>query len=71
LKYLEQEDIQTMDALVLDQNNRFAHLLLPDFIIEANMPVDERSKVRPGEMVRVRIEHVNPREDILRVRLAG
>ncbi len=70
LKFLEQEDIQTLDALVLDQNNRFAHLLLPDFILETNMLHDDKTRVRPGEMVRVKIEHLNPREDILRVKLA-
>jgi exoribonuclease II len=69
LKYLEQEDIKVLDALVLDQNNRFAHLLLPDFIMETNLPVEEKGKTRPGEMVRIKIEHLNPREDILRVKL--
>jgi exoribonuclease-2 len=69
LKYLEQEDIKVLDALVLDQNNRFAHLLLPDFIIETNMPVEEKGKTRPGEMLRIKIEHLNPREDIFRVKL--
>lgn len=70
LKFLEQEDIQTLDALVLDQNNRFAHLLLPDFILETNMLHDDKTRVRPGELVRIKIEHLNPREDILRVKLA-
>jgi exoribonuclease-2 len=70
LKYLEQEDIQVLDALVLDQNNRFAHLLLPDFIMEANMMAEEKGKTQPGEMIRVKIEHINPRDDVLRVKLA-
>jgi exoribonuclease II len=68
LKYLEQEDIQTLDALVLDQNNRFAHLLLPDFILETNMLVEDKTRIRPGEMIRVKLDHLNPRDDILRVK---
>lgn len=68
LKYLEQEDIQTLDALVLDQNNRFAHLLLPDFIMETNMVAEDTTRIRPGEMIRVKIDHLNPRDDVLRVK---
>lgn len=69
LKYLEQEDIQSLDALVLTQNGRFAHLLLCDFLIETNAQLSEKNRVRPGEMVRVKIDRLNPREDILRVQL--
>lgn len=69
LKYLEQEDFQTLDALVLDQNNRFAHLLLPDFILETNIVVEDRTRIRPGEMIRVKIDHINPRDDVLRLKL--
>ncbi len=69
LKYLEQEDIQHTTALVLDTNNRFAHLLLPDFLLETNMPVNEEAKVKPGELIRIRIEHLNPREDTMRIKL--
>jgi exoribonuclease-2 len=70
LKYMEQEDFQVLDALVLDQNNRFAHLLLPDFMLETNMLVEEKGKTQAGEMIRVKIEHIKPREDILRVKLS-
>jgi len=69
LKYIEQEDIQQLNALVLEKNARFAHLLLPDFLIEANLPIHEDTRVQPGELVRVRIDQVNPREDVLRLAL--
>lgn len=69
LKYLEQEDIHSLDALVLDQNDRFVHLLLPDFLMEANMPNSEKVRLQSGEMVRVKIERLRPREDILRLQL--
>lgn len=69
LKYLEQEDIRTIDALVLNHNSRFAHLLLPDFLLETNVPVTDREQVRPGELIRVKIDKVNPREDLLKVLL--
>ena len=69
LKYMEQEDIHTMDALVLEQNHRFTRLLLPDFLMEAGMPTPEKAHLQSGEMIRVKIERLNPREDILRVQL--
>ena len=69
LKYLEQEDMQTLNALVLTTNGRFAHLLIADYLLEANAPISERNQVRPGEMVKVKIERLNPREDLLRVQL--
>ncbi len=68
-KYLEQEDIQSLNALVLTQNGRFAHLLLCDYLLETNAQLSGKNQVRPGEMIRVKIDRVNPREDILRVQL--
>jgi exoribonuclease-2 len=69
LKYLEQEDIQSLNALVLTQNNRFVHLLLTDYLLETNAPLSEKNQAQPGQMLRVKIERLNPREDILRVQL--
>ena len=71
LKYLEQEDIRDLDALVLDQNSRYARLLLPSYMIETSMPVEEKGKLQAGEMVRVKVEHLNPREDVLKLKLVG
>lgn len=67
LRYLEQEDARALDALVLEQNHRFVRLLLPDFLIEANIPSPDKARLQPGEMVRLKIERVSPREDILRL----
>jgi exoribonuclease-2 len=69
LKYIEQEDIQTLDALVLDSGDRFAHLLLPEFLIETNVLLTDKTRVPPGEMIRVKVDRVNPREDVIRVLL--
>ncbi len=69
LKYIEQEDLETLNALVLDKNSRFAHLLLPDLFMEANAPVPEKAKFQAGEMVRIRIDKVVPREDTLKIQI--
>ena len=69
LKYIEQEDPETLNALVLDKNARYAHLLIPEFLLEANAPIPENSKLQQGEKVRIRIEKVVPREDILKAHI--
>lgn len=66
LRYLEQEDIHTLNALVLEASGRFARVLLPDFLIEARVPITDNTRVQPGEMVKMKIERLNPREDLLR-----
>ncbi len=69
MKYLEQEDIENLSALVLDKNSRFAHLLIPDFLLETNAPVPENAKFRQGDKVRIHIEKVIPREELLKIQI--
>jgi exoribonuclease II len=69
LKYIEQEDIENLNALVLDKNARYAHLLIPDFLLEANAPVPENAKFTQGDMVKIRIEKAIPREDVLKIQI--
>jgi exoribonuclease II len=71
LKYMEQEDYQTINALVLDQTERFAHLLIPELLLETNLPLSDKTRLQAGEMVKVKIERLNPREDLLRLQLAS
>ena len=37
--------------------------------METNAPLSEKNQVRRGEMVKVKIDRLNPREDLLRVQL--
>ena len=69
LKYMEQEDLEELNALVLDKNNRYAHLLIPDFLLEANAPVSEGATFNQGDMVKLRVEKALPREDVLKVQI--
>jgi exoribonuclease-2 len=69
LKYMEQEDIENLNALVLDKNARYAHLLIPDFLLEANAPVPENAKFNQGDKVKIRIEKALPREDLLKIQI--
>ena len=69
LKYMEQEDIENLNALVLDKNARFAHLLIPDLLLEANAPVPENANFSQGDKVKIRIEKAIPREDVLKIQI--
>jgi exoribonuclease-2 len=69
LKYMEQEDIESLNALVLEKNARFAHLLIPDFLLEANAPVSENAKFNQGDKVKIKIEKAIPREDVLKIQI--
>ena len=69
LKYIEQEDIENLNVLVLDKNARYAHLLIPDFLLEANAPVPENAKFNQGDKVRIHIEKALPREDVLKIQI--
>lgn len=70
LKYLEQEDIQTMNAIVLDKNARFAQILIPDFLLETQVPLPPETTIQQGEMIAVKVERLNPRDEVLRVQVA-
>jgi exoribonuclease-2 len=66
---MEQEDIESLNALVLEKNARFAHLLIPDFLLEANAPVSENAKFNQGDKVKIKIEKAIPREDVLKIQI--
>jgi exoribonuclease-2 len=69
LKYLEQEDIENLSALVLDKNARYAHLLIPEFLLEVNAIVGEDAKFNQGDKVKIHIEKTLPREDVLKIQI--
>ncbi|MGC9196374.1 MAG: ribonuclease catalytic domain-containing protein [Syntrophobacteraceae bacterium] len=69
LKYIEQEDIENMNCLVLDKNARYAHLLLPELLLEANAPVPENAGFSQGDQVKIRIEKAIAREDVLKIQI--
>ncbi len=69
LKYIKQEKIKSCEALILDQNDRVINVILPEFMLETTILKRNIHNVPVGKMVTVRIEKINPREDILRLQL--
>jgi exoribonuclease-2 len=69
LRYLARERIKMLDALVLDQGVRNYYLLLPEYVLEANMPLEEGRGLKPGDHFRVEIVKLDPREEVLKLRM--
>ncbi len=69
LKYLKQENIKEAEALIIDQNERIFHAVLPDYMLEVAIPKRILSNISPGHTVNVNIEKVAPREDTIRITL--
>ncbi|MGD8371460.1 MAG: ribonuclease catalytic domain-containing protein [Syntrophobacterales bacterium] len=69
LKYLEQEPLGHLDALVLGQGRRTYHLLLPEYLLEASMPLEEGRGLNPGDHFRVEVDRVDAREEVLKLKM--
>jgi exoribonuclease-2 len=70
LKYLSQRLGQKLQAMVLEQHPNRYRLLLPDILLETEMPSPSGRQFHPGETVFIRIDRAIPHEDILKVSLA-
>ncbi len=70
LRYLEREKIKFLDALVLSQGRRTYSLLIPEYLLEASMPLEEGRGLNPGDHFRVEVMQVNAREEVLKLRMA-
>jgi exoribonuclease-2 len=69
LKYLEKEQIKFLDALVLGQGRRTYNLLIPEYLLEASMPLEEGKGLTPGDHFRVEIVRINAREELLKLKM--
>lgn len=70
LRYLEREKIKFLDALVLSQGRRTYSLLIPEYLLEASMPLEEGRGLNPGDHFRLEVMQVNAREEVLKLRMA-
>jgi exoribonuclease-2 len=69
LKYLEKQQVKTLEALVLGQGRRTYQLLLHEYLLEASIPLEEGRGLSPGDHFRVEIVRVNAREDVLKLKM--
>ncbi len=70
LKYLSQRLGQKLSALVLEKHPNRYRLLLPDILLETEMPAPSGRQFHPGETVLIRLDRAIPHDDVLKVSLA-
>ena len=66
-KFLEPQQGRQVKGLIIDKGPRRAHLLLQDFMIDADLPASQAGGVTAGETVPVRIAQVDALNNILRI----
>lgn len=67
LKYLERKVGQAEEAIILTKQRNHYRILLTEYMIECNLPLSGRIELRPEDLVRVTIQHINARKDMLTV----
>lgn len=67
LKYLEQKTGQKGEAIILNKRKGNYIALLPQYMIECEVPASNGVKLKPEDLIRVTIQNVNARKDILSV----
>jgi exoribonuclease-2 len=70
LKHLSSQVGRKKEALVLEALPHRYRLLLPDILLEISFTAPATAKLQPGDLVLVRLDKINPREDQIKVSLA-
>jgi len=70
LKYLAGKVGQKFEALVVEVLPHRSRLLLPDLLLEMPFTAPATLRLKPGDLVQVRLDKVSPREDQIKVSLA-
>jgi exoribonuclease II len=67
LKYLEGRTGQKEEAVVLFKKRNSYQILIPEYMIECELPISSGITLKPEDLIRITIQHVNARTDILSV----
>jgi exoribonuclease-2 len=67
LKFLEKKTGEIAEALVLLKRRNNYQILLPDFMIECDLPVARGISLQPEDVIHVKIQHAEARKDLLTV----
>ena len=67
LKYLENHVGQKEEAIVLARRRKNYQVLLPEYMIETNLPMSGGIELNPEDLIQVTIQRVDARRDILSV----
>jgi exoribonuclease II len=69
LKHLEQRVGQKLEAIVLVRRRQSYQLLLPDYMLECDLPIAGYMDLKPEDLVQVTLQRVNARKDLLTLAL--
>jgi exoribonuclease-2 len=67
LRFLEKRVGQKEEALVIYKRRNSYLVLLPEYMIECDLPISEGINLKPEDLIQVTIQHVNPRKDVLSI----
>jgi len=67
LKFLEKRIGQKEEALVLYKRRSNYLVLMPEYMIECDLPLSEGINLKPEDLIQITIQHVNARKDVLSV----
>jgi exoribonuclease-2 len=70
LKYLSGRVGQKLEALVVEVLPHRSRLLLPDLLLDVPFTAPASLRLKPGDLVQVRLDKVVPREDLIKLSLA-
>lgn len=67
LKYLEKRIGQKEEAIVLYKRRNNYQVLIPEYMIECELPLSSGIELKPEDLIQITIQHVNARKDMLSV----
>ena len=67
LKYLEKKIGQKEEAIILYKRKNNYQVLIPEYMLEYELPLSSGIELKPQDLVQVTIPHVNARKGILSV----
>lgn len=67
LKHLETRVGEKLEALVLVKRRRSYQVLLPDYMIECDLPLTSGLRLKPQDLIQVTLQRVNARKDVISV----
>ena len=70
LKYLEGQTGQKLEAIVLMKRRNSYQVLIPDYLIECDLPISGHLALKPEDVIEISIQNVNARREILSIQLA-
>lgn len=70
LKYLEGKIGEKEEAIVLSKRRNDYLVLIPEYMTECSLPLPGGLRLKPEDLIQVKIQHVNARKDTLSVFMA-